>query len=678
MDIQKWNIEALIDACSEYPKGNKKLIIPKFQRRREWKKEQEDELIETMKLNNISIGALQLFHLDNIKKMDKYLLVDGLHRCSTLTKYYNNPFEFGTTKTSIANITKELQEKYGKTYGKNELEKMCNTWMCVEMLGKYDEFVVEKTFVEKFDEIKAHVKCFVDKNDVDNISKLLLAKTKELAKEVDISKTSIPIILNTGDMKHLATLFKRLNQNGTPLKPCDILAAKWYDAKKIEIRNVYVVEEIKNHYKELKSENNNMEIYVDDDGKLFGAYEYIVGLKRYIFKKYTDETFINKITDKEIMFKILACCFYGDISKKSIEKLKDKLSTEKLSDVEEKLDWAISFIVDVFDEVVTLKCEKKTKLLVKDVPFYVAMIALAFKSRSRLEKNADLYKGLFRMNLLSDKLADTSFNAKIIRSIIEDKKYMNFVDKKEFEERINKFIVENNKQHGKRDKLSNVSLLVLSMLNEDNENVDVCNIVEKKVLKKLMESEDESLSMNGLGNMCVYPLNEEKRKPSQNVYTYLSSSGISDDSIYKNYMFVEENPDNDDIIIKQEIIPKYYNDFLKKRTSKIKQMISDKYKKCFKNSKDKDDITDNESESDSDNKSESDSDNESYTESESEKSVKTNKFKSSKSDSESDDDGNSDSSNESDSDESDNSDGEYEKPKKIIKKSGNRTIIMKK
>ena len=285
MDIQKWNIETLIDACSGSPEGNKKLIIPKFQRRREWKKEQEDELIETMKFNNISIGALQLFHLDNVKKMDKYLLVDGLHRCSTLTKYYNNPFLFGTTKTVIANIIKELQEKYGKTYSKSEIEKMCNTWFCVETLGEYNEFVTEKIFVEKFDDLKDHVKGFVDKKDVDQIAKLLLAKTKELSKEVDISKTHIPVILNTGDMKYLAILFKRLNQNGTPLKPCDILAAKWYDSKKIEIKNVYIVEEIKNHYKELKSENNDMEIYIDDDGKLFGAYEYIIGLKRYIFKK---------------------------------------------------------------------------------------------------------------------------------------------------------------------------------------------------------------------------------------------------------------------------------------------------------------------------------------------------------------------------------------------------------
>ena len=53
MDIEKWNIEDLVDACSLKPIGNKKIKIPTIQRRRAWTQNQESELIETLKLNKI-------------------------------------------------------------------------------------------------------------------------------------------------------------------------------------------------------------------------------------------------------------------------------------------------------------------------------------------------------------------------------------------------------------------------------------------------------------------------------------------------------------------------------------------------------------------------------------------------------------------------------------------------
>ena len=149
-------------------------------RRRESKESQEDELIETMRLNKISIGALQLYHLDTKGKIETYLLVDGLHRASTLKKYYDNPFLFGRTQNLINEIIEELAEKYKKSFDEEEIKNMCMKWFCKKSLGSYHEFVVDKIFDEKYEDLKSIVRKSIDGKDRDPISKLILNKTREL------------------------------------------------------------------------------------------------------------------------------------------------------------------------------------------------------------------------------------------------------------------------------------------------------------------------------------------------------------------------------------------------------------------------------------------------------------------------------------------------------------------
>ena len=211
MDIEKWNIENLVDACLPMPLGNKKMKIPSVQRLRAWTKDQENELIETLKLNKISIGTFQVYKLDSTGKKDTYLLADGLNRTTTLVNYFNNPLSFEIAKNTINKIKTELIEKYKKSHEESTIETLCLKWFDIKILGNYKDFVMERTFNEKTDELMELVTKFTDKKDKDNIYKFLLTRTKDLCKELDISKSVICIVVND-DITTLPLLFRRINQ----------------------------------------------------------------------------------------------------------------------------------------------------------------------------------------------------------------------------------------------------------------------------------------------------------------------------------------------------------------------------------------------------------------------------------------------------------------------------------
>lgn len=606
MNVDAWTLSDITDACSLKPEKKRKLQIPKFQRRRVWTPDKEDELIETLKSGNISIGVLQLWKIGAIGKLDNYLLVDGLHRTSTLTKYYNDPFTFGRSKKLITEIVKSIVDKY-QTYKTEDIEICCAKWFNKEMLGTYEEFADSEDYTKKIKELKEFVQTVSDKKDKDSMAQFIMDKTKELAKNMNISKSIIPVILNTGTLDDLAILFKRINQNGTPLSLCDVLAAVWINSK-IKIKNKEIIECIADHYKDLKQENNNMDIYmINDDDKTFTVYEYMIGLKRYLAKKYED-TFFGLIKDKEFIFKLVACCYYEDTGKKSIEKLNTTLVNEDLTELEQKLEWAIKFISKTFDKIVIFD----KKLIVREVPIFLAMLSLVFGNKNKISKREDYYSDMFIVNILSDKLSDTNFNTKIIKLVVAEERYMKKIYKAEFIEKINRYITEGTKLFGKNDRApSSTTKIILTVLNKIHNEPDIEVKFGNIIPKKTIVEKDKKLTqpINCLGNVCLYNIGERDRKPTQTIVNYLNGNDVSDTDIEDTVTFMNGETKYDDILMKTSDFDKTkYHDFLKFRGKKIKELLLDAYKANMKD--DSDDESDSDSnDSDSESESESNSDN---------------------------------------------------------------------
>jgi hypothetical protein len=586
----------------------------KFQRHRTWNHEQENQLIDTMKNNNLSIGALELYHIGNKNNKECYLLVDGLHRATTLTKFCMNLFDFKFTKSLINNIKNEINDKYKKSYDKENINNLCNKWFNYSILGSFNDFVVEKLFNEKHKELEKIIKSICDDKDVESISNMIMIKTRELAKHIDISKTFIPVILNVGGIDVLPLLFERINKGGTPLTGCDILAARWYNCNKIDIHNKEIIEHIKLHYDDLQEENNGMELFYDKKEKLYTIYEYVIGLDRYLCDKY-DNTFLHHISDKEFIFKLLACCLIGNITKKSIDQLKDKiLEIDDLSEFENTLEYSINFVSNAIDDIILIG----TKTLVKEIPFFISLIALTYKNKNKIEKNESFYKNTYQLNLLNDKLSEVNFSTSIIRTIVNDKKYMSKVDKNEFIEKFKRFFTNSNKSIGKQDRMSNTSLLILNYIttfkcNDDDTEFEIGYIIPKKVLLSFNKVEKSILSINCIGNLCLYPSGEHKRGLKESINTYLSDQDISDTDASTKYLYLNNSIDYDDIIDRHELTNKYYNEFLKFRCSNMMNILLDIYSKYLKDISDDKyiEISEDESNSDSDSNSNSDYDNDS-------------------------------------------------------------------
>lgn len=590
MDIEKWNIDILVDACANEPKNKIKLEIPKFQRRRDWKDYQENELIETMQINRISIGVLQIYKLESLDIKNKYLLIDGLHRVSTILKYYNNIFEFETTKKQIDDIIKQITDDYNKynyDIDIKELESILRVWFGPNILGESYKEVIDRTYKLHEDKLKKNLKKYIkEKESLKIVKDMILSYTKKLCKNIDLSNTIIPVIINVGNQDTLPILFKRINQNGTPLTSSDILAALWYNDNNIKIENKKIIDGVNEHYEGLKKENHNIEIYINHNKDLYNPYEYLIGLHKTLLIKH-ENTFYPILKDKELIFKLISCCLFNDVSKKYIEQINDKIKEMNLEDFEKKLDWSIKFVSNTLDKIMILQNGHKPKLLVRESIIYICLIAYSYKYKSIIEKEDKYYSNLIKIHILNDKLSERGFNNKIVESIISEKRYMELIDESDFINKINRYIDENMKIRNNKDKISNISSLILYILAEKNINngmyLDIGNIVLKKNVLKYNENKSirKEIPLNSLGNLCVYNVIENKRKPNETIYDYLIKSNISDKDILDEYFYMNNNHNFDDIL-RQDISKKEYNNFLKYRAMNIRDTIIDNFKSCFK------------------------------------------------------------------------------------------------
>lgn len=205
-----------------------KIEIPKFQRGLVWNKNKKIEFIKTLK-SGLPVGVLLLS-----PKNDKYLVIDGLQRFSTMLSYSNNYFEYisedeiteidlGVILSQDSNAysvfhksTPSAQDKYmddmrkiminGITSGKDKNLFAISSEITKNLTDKI-AFLSDKKFIE----IQGAVYNIIERID-------------ENAKIGDIT---IPLIIFTGDENELSNIFQKLNQEGVKLSKYDVFAATW-------------------------------------------------------------------------------------------------------------------------------------------------------------------------------------------------------------------------------------------------------------------------------------------------------------------------------------------------------------------------------------------------------------------------------------------------------------------
>lgn len=94
-----------------------KIIIPEFQRDFVWNYNQSSRFIESILLG-LPIPDFFMFRIiDSKEKVEKFILIDGLQRYTTIRQYVTGYFEQGTTK-KVFKINNKSSQWYSSTYDK--------------------------------------------------------------------------------------------------------------------------------------------------------------------------------------------------------------------------------------------------------------------------------------------------------------------------------------------------------------------------------------------------------------------------------------------------------------------------------------------------------------------------------------------------------------------------------
>lgn len=212
--------------------------IPRFQRGLVWKEDRKREFISALKAG-LPIGAL----LFSKKEGNKYLVIDGLQRFTTMLEYSRDYFHFiddneitdanilsiiyANTKTQIAydGSTDQVKDAYRRDIKSILVKSISNGY------GKNNLAISREAATRICKEIP-----IFDSSDNNTVVDKVYEIIEAFQKRANIDDVEIPVIVFTGTSADLATIYQNLNQKGVKLSKYDVFAAMWSD-KTITVKN---------------------------------------------------------------------------------------------------------------------------------------------------------------------------------------------------------------------------------------------------------------------------------------------------------------------------------------------------------------------------------------------------------------------------------------------------------
>lgn len=241
-----------------------KLNLPNFQRALVWSNNQKKEFFNTLK-DGFPFGSILLYEYEREKTKDnenRYSLIDGLQRYSTMLDFKDNPtnyIEFDEFAERIARLYKNASKSTT-----NEVVNFSKDTL-LEIVKQNNDpnspntraTALSKKVIDKFPAL--------DDQDIrDEITEIQQEVTEFFNNQLNISKVKIPCIIFEGDETQLAEVFQRLNSGGKKLSKYQVFAAHWdkynIELSKAEYSNK-ILDNIIDRYETL---NNDRGILIED------------------------------------------------------------------------------------------------------------------------------------------------------------------------------------------------------------------------------------------------------------------------------------------------------------------------------------------------------------------------------------------------------------------------------
>lgn len=538
-----------------------KIEIPKFQRGLVWNKDKKREFIKTLKAG-LPIGVLLLS-----KKGDKYLIVDGLQRFTTMKEYTKDYFSY-IEKSEITDVdlmsiiiassdARSIFDDYTQDAKQKVFEKMRDIIADEISNGQAKNPNMISTDAAKELCKKIAVLPGADVIQVLNAVYLVVEKIFNQAKIDDIT---IPLIIFKGGEDELVNIFQKLNQEGVKLSKYDVFAATWVD-QLISVKNDpgFIDYIIKKYDVAQKESDLDIESYDPDEIKQKGeltVFEYAFAVGKALMDKC--KKLFPKIDDAKvdsIGFLILAELM--GLTYQNMGKLAETIRTYKTLDFKKLKDAILeagSFVENALgyyiESPTKSKTGKRASLVCHSELQLASYIIVVFKLKYDLtsenglqgkpkSKELGRIKDFLYKHYLFDILRGFwagSGNTKLEEIIANPAtcRYTKDVARDELEMAVSSWLSDGNKKAELKNVSAETKLFLNYLLRESVPNVDkisydVEHCVPKDVLKKYYIKKGQIVPISAPCNLVYIPSTDNRGKGELTYY----QRQISDPGTFK-------------------------------------------------------------------------------------------------------------------------------------------------
>lgn len=567
--VNSWKMEEFTAIQIQKYQEEGKMLVPTYQRGLVWKKEQKNDLIDSIK-KGLPFGSILLY---KDEENGTYRIIDGLQRCSTIYEFIQNPSKYFNTddvdETVIEKIYKMTQLQTNKLIVKDKIINIIIDWIKADY--KTMEEISGMQYRDGADKIADEFPTLKGKEkEIAEILKPMLQNF--ISTCTNMATTKIPAIVILGDEDALPIIFERINSRGSQLTKWQIYAATWSDDK------IIINDELKRiiNYNMERYDTMNIEdnIQFDDENTTselttngVNTFQLIFGFGKMISNEFPQLfTTKNKATHIEsIGFNLVNACLAhknNEIKHLNINLRKELKDDETINLFLEKIIECIRFV----DNTIAMTTKFKSNVRNNSAPVHTEMqicslIASVFINKymkiiindedqiikreinlKEPKENWKTYKNKFKQNAIKIYLMDIlqsswrgSGDKKLNNTILNNDYYIKNVTETELSQVLNIWYENMKTERKEYQKVMSPKEPERAILNIIYSNVftaadqidgtyyDIEHLATKELMKNQLarfntSEESTRLPISALGNLCFLREEINRKKKGKTIY----------------------------------------------------------------------------------------------------------------------------------------------------------------
>jgi len=591
-DYEKFTLDDIL--------SGKRIVVPPFQRNVVWNEKKRKEFIQTLKDGN-PFGSI-LVHKDG----DKYTLIDGLQRVSTIKDFSLNPYKYfaytDINEELIYDLIKSDFESRNAFYSRNDSVAIKR---CEE---------IQKFIFDEISENKEWNDIFYDYlekfgvQDSREASKLFSQISNDLREQMDIKSLIVPTIVYNGPTEELAEIFYHLNTGGVNLSKYETLSASW-GTEKFVVNDEQIIDKIYEKYENIR-EQSELEVEISkEELKTEGItiFEYCYAISEILRGKENKYDLIlgkNKKSTDPVGFEILSLICGLNVNKAEglYSKLKNCNNGKFFVDLKNAIVVTFDTLLESLKPWIIAKNGEENTLDSTYMIYHMAMAYFRNNYKIDIEEynvtiitSADWnkkYKKNLYLYYFKDHISDYWKKNRQVQDLMRElhnpdslNKYTKTISNDEWNNAL--LILRENQLQEVTTQINSkakmfIDYLVKFKINENralekyfDKNIDYEHIIpQQKIAAQLTSAEKKIFPISSLGNICYLASKDTRSKHENTLYEY--SEDRPSFSLNKEYLSLISYPSKEDINFidnRSEEFKTRYREFIEYRLDSLIEEI---------------------------------------------------------------------------------------------------------